>query len=319
MGVLALSGRRLLHLANRIAPVLISLGLVAWLVWSVTPSKLYAAFRASNWPALVGITLVQLVVLFLWDTFSLWWLFSRPDRQLPFRTVLRARTDSIIWSAVNLEIGQGVFAYQLSQMLGDSIPSALGRCGLLALFDFGTLQSLGLVGSFLYPHPYIRTLRWVCVASVAGLFLLYVVVQFLPGRWRLWLIDIDWCDWLRWWRWRDAWRLWVQRLTLYALILLYAAAGLMICGIPISWGLMLGAIPFVLIAESLPGTGGLGEREAALVYLVQSGGEHRAELLCFGLIWSLVIIWGRIVIGSVSLWWPRTKKAVEHAEPQHVG
>jgi hypothetical protein len=96
------------RLVRHVLPVVVSVGLVTWLIWSITPQKLYQAFTTSAWPWLVVATVVQLVVLFLWDTFSLWWLFSQPDRRSPFAVVLRARTNSILWSAINLEIGQGV-------------------------------------------------------------------------------------------------------------------------------------------------------------------------------------------------------------------
>jgi hypothetical protein len=127
--------------------VVISVGLVSWIVWKVSPREIAAALSTSASPWLVLATVVQLVVLFLWDTLSLWWLFSQPDRRLPFRAVLRLRTDSALWTAVNLEIGQGVFAWELAKRTGMPVATALGRCVVLALFDFGTLQSLALAAA----------------------------------------------------------------------------------------------------------------------------------------------------------------------------
>ena len=68
-----------------------------------------------------------------------------------------------------------------------------------------------------------------------------------------------------------------------------------------------GTIPFVILAESLPGTAGLGEREAALILFPGLGGPmtyQQARLLCFGLTWSSVVILGRLAIGLVSRWLP---------------
>ena len=63
--------------------------------------------------------------------------------------------------------------------------TALGL--LLALFDFGTLQGLALLASFLKPSPLIRSLRWLCLTAVLGLAVLVLLVSWLPQRWRRWL------------------------------------------------------------------------------------------------------------------------------------
>jgi hypothetical protein len=295
-------------------PVLISLGLVTWLVWSVSPRRLLDAFSTLNWPWLVLATVVQVVVLFGWDTLCLWWLFSQPDRRLPFRTVLRVRTDTVIWSAVNLEVGQGAFAWQLARAEDVPVTATLGRCFLLALVDTGTLLSLALVGSFLRPYPQTRPFRWVCVGGLAGLGGLVAAVRLLPDHWRGRLTAQPWAGWLGWFDRRHALRLGILRLTLFLLVLVYAGVGLAMCGIPVGPLTVVGIIPFVLIAESLPGTGGLGERETALVYLYPWSEEHRAVLLSFGLIWSTVTILGRVAIGLISWSLPHSRSG-EGAAP----
>jgi hypothetical protein len=291
-------GSALFRYGKQVFPFLVSGGLVTWLVWRITPEKLFAALSGSRWPWLVFASVVQLVVLFLWDTINLWWLFSQPDpsRRPPFRLVLRERCNSILWSAINLELGQGVFAYKLATALHESVGQALGRFLVLDLFDFGTLQSLGLLGSFLVTNPLIEIVRWVCLASTLGLIVLALLFAFMPAPWRKWLEDKSWGSWLRWWGWRHSLLLWAQRLTMFLLVYLYAYVGLLICGIALDARTVFGTIPFVLIAESLPGTGGLGERETALVYLLDPG-DKAAVLLSFGLIWSTVVILGRILIG----------------------
>jgi hypothetical protein len=306
-------GGKVLHYGKRVAPVCISVGLVAWLVWRVTPQKLLAALRATDWPWLIGATLVQLVVLFLWDTLNLWWLYSQPDRRLPFWTVLRARTDSVIWSAVNLEIGQGVFAWRLSKDLDMPVTESLSRCVVLALFDFGTLQSLALVASFIQPTPLIRFFRLICAGFVGGMVILFLILRYMPERWRSWLEGKPWGSWLKWWTWRHGVLTWAQRLTMFLLVILYAWVGLKICKIPVDAATVFGVIPFVIVAESLPGTGGLGERDTALVYLLDVGGERAAVVLSFGLIWSTVIILGRVAIGLVSNLLPRHQREARRA------
>jgi hypothetical protein len=289
---------------------------VTWLIWKITPAKLLGVLSTSGWPWLFLATVVQLIVLFLWDIVNLRWLFSQPhpERRPPFRIMLRARSDSILWSAINLEIGQGVFAYKVAKAIGEPVSKALGRFAVLALFDFGTLQSLGLIGSFLVTNRLIATLRWVCVASTLGLLVLALLLYFLPAPWRQWLEGKDWGRWLQWWSWRHSFLLWAQRLTMFVLMILYAWVGLSIIGVAVDARTVFGTIPFVLIAESLPGTGGLGERETALIYLLNPGGKE-ADLLAFGLIWSTVIIFGRLIIGLVSSWLPHAKGETQEKSP----
>lgn len=205
-----------------------------------------SALSPSVWPWLVLATLVQFVVLFLWDTVSLWWLFSLPDRPLPFRPVLRERVDASLWTAVNVHLGQGIFAWKMARMARISVADALGRATALVVFDSIILLTLGLVGSF-----------W----------------------------------------------LYAQRLILFLFTLAYAGFCLAICRFPVDARTVLSVIPLVLIAEGLPSTGGLGQREVALVYLLQpQTAEQRAVLLSFGLIWSVVVILGRLMVGLVGHW-----------------
>lgn len=285
--------------------MVISVGLVTWLVRGVTPQRLLEALADSNWPWLVVAAAVQVVVLFLWDTVCVWWLFSQPDRRLPFRTVLRLRCDTVIWSAVNLEVGQATFAWRLARAANIPLTGTLGYCVLLSLVDVGTLFSLALVGSFLYPDPLTRPWRWLCVGALAGLGLLVVLLKLLPDRWHRWLAAKPWADWLAWLDWRAAGRLWLLRLTMFLLALVYAGVSLAICQVPADPLTVVGVIPFVFLAESLPGTAGMGGRETALVYLYPAGPGRRAVLLSFGLIWSTVVILGRILISLVSWSLPR--------------
>ncbi len=305
-------GPRLLHLGRRAFPVMVSAGLITWVVWKASPRRIGAALSGGQWPWLVLATVVQLVALFLWDTLNLWWLFSQPDRRLPLRPLLRLRADTALWTAFNLEIGQGVFAWELARTVGFPVSQSVARCVVLALFDFGTLQSLALVTALVWPIPMTADLRWVCVAGTSGLGVLAVALLLVPASWRRRLEAKEWGSWLAWWGWRHTLLLAGQRLVMFLLVILYAGVCLAVCGIPVSAPMVLETIPFVLIAESLPGTGGLGEREVALVYLLQpQTDDQQAMLVSFGLIWSTVVIFGRVAIGLASRWLPRRAAATQ--------
>jgi hypothetical protein len=304
-------GSALLRRGKQVLPPLISAGLIAWLVWTIQPRRLLDALAATNWPGLLLAAVVQVVVLFLWDTVCVWWLFAQPERRLPFHTVLRVRCDTVIWSAVNLEVGQAAFAWRLARATNRPLTSTLGYCLLLALVDCGTLLSLALVGSFLHPTPLTRPWRWLCLGGLAGLALLVVLLKLLPERWHRRLAEKPWASWLAWVDWRAVAFLGTLRLIMFLLVLVYAGVSLAICGIPAGPLTVAGVIPFVILAESLPGTAGLGERETALVYLYPAGAGGRAVLLSLGLIWSAVVILGRVLISLVSWCLPRDKSAVE--------
>lgn len=297
--------------AKPVLAPLVSIGLVTWLVWSVSPRQLFEALASVNWPWLVLATFIQVVGLFVWDTVSLWWLFGKPDRRLSFRTVLRLRCDTEIWSALSLEIGQAAFAYKLARAVSLPTTNTFGYCVLLGLVDMGTLLSLALFGSFLRPSNLTAHWRWVCIVGLVFLAVLVVAIKIMPRRWHHWLSGKPWADWLQWLDWRMLAWLWIQRLILFLLVLVYAGVGLAICRVRVDPLTVVGIVPFVVIAESMPGTAGLGERETALVYFFSALGGSRPVLLSFGLIWSAIVILTRIGISLVSWSLPRADHKVE--------
>jgi hypothetical protein len=93
---------------------------------------------------------------------------------------------------------------------------------------------------------------------------------------------------------------------MYLLAIAYVSAGLVIVHVPVDLHIAFGLIPFVLLAESLPGSGGIGGRETGLVYLLGSE-SNRADVLVFGLIWSGLGLLSRLLIGVASWLLPRRK------------
>jgi hypothetical protein len=290
----------LLRAAKWLLSLAISGLLLYWLLMALSPAAILRAFTAPGWLSLVVATLIQFAVLYVWDTISLWWLFAQPERNVRFPVVWRARIESTLWSAVNLEIGQGVFAWKLARATGFSIPETLGRCVVLGMIDFGVMMALGLLACLLNPDPSIAFLRWVCGGCVGGLLLVGLGLAYLPQRWRRWLQERDWGAWLAWWRWRHTLWLGVQRLVMFVLVLVYAGVGLALCGIPPRIDTVLGVIPIALMAEALPAAGGLGPKEAALVWLLRSTSQQQQALLFrFGVIWTFVVTLGRILVGLI--------------------
>ncbi|HZU37338.1 MAG TPA: lysylphosphatidylglycerol synthase transmembrane domain-containing protein [Gemmataceae bacterium] len=298
-------GSTVWHYSQRALPLAVSLGLVVWLVFfKVGTAKLVDSVQQVNWPLLLGISFIQLVVLFLWDSFSLWWLYSQPNKKLPFKAVLSASTEAAGWSAINLEVGQAAFAVRMANMVDEPVATFLGRSIVMSMFDFGVTTAFGLLGYILMPTRRYRYLMYICIVGVGGLILLALAVAYLfPQRWRTWIQKHPWGRWLKWWSWKHTGLLLVQRVVLATGIFAYAGAGLALIGVPPhptvadEARMVFGVIPFVLLSEAIPSAGGLGTRETVLIYL--TGGPPGA-ILGFSLIWSVSLIIGRILIGTGS-------------------
>jgi hypothetical protein len=203
--------------------------------------------------------------------------------------------------AVNLEVGQAALALRLSDVTDKTVSYTLSRTVVMGMFDFGVTTAFGLIGYLLVPTRRYRYLMWVCIVGLTGLTALALAVAYVfPQRWRDWMQKHKWGGWLKWWSWKHTIWLLLQRMVLELAIMLYAGAGLYIVGVPPrptvadEIRMVFGVVPFVLLAEGIPSAGGLGTREAVLIYLT---GGPPAVILGFSLIWSISLIVGRTAIG----------------------
>jgi hypothetical protein len=293
-------------------PVLLSAGLIAWLVWRVSPGRLAAAAAVLNWPALVLLTLAELLALLLWDTACLRWLFAQPDGRLPFAVVFRARARSYAWLVFNYELGQGVLSWELSRPRGMPLAGALSRCAVLILHDLAVLFTLGLAASFVNPDRIARGLGWVCAAGLLVLAGLALAPRLLPGRWLARLRRR--AVWLGWWTWRHSLTALGLRLLFFAIIMAYLATGLWLAGLPQGARGLCGIVPLYLLVETVPSVSGLGARDAALRGLLHPSPDQEGVLLAFTLLWSTTLLLGRAAVGLVSVWLLAPAPAVPPAD-----
>lgn len=297
----AVSGRsqRWTTVALRVA---ISAGLVAWVIWRVSPQDLIRVAPLLPWQQLVSATAALVAGLWFADSFCVRWLFAQPDRSLRFSSALFARGSSYLLCSVNYELGQAAMAWSLSRAQGRTLISALGTCVLLAFHDIAVLLTLGLLGALLSAEPNATAIAF-CAVALMLLAFVGMAVQLLPSRWQeRWLperlrVRLDW------WTWRHSVRLGLLRAGYFSLILLYAATGLSICGIGLSFQVVCSVIPLVLLADGLPiSISGLGTREWTLVTLINPEGRERAVLVAFSLLWTIGLVFGRALIG-LAFWW----------------
>jgi hypothetical protein len=302
---------------RRLIPPAVSGGLLLWLVYRVSPTDLAAAASQLDWPRLCLVFSAMVLALYLWDSVCLHWLFTEPGLPLSYGQVLRARGSSYVASAVNYELGQGLVAWELARAQGTTLVGALGRCLLLAVHDVAVLLTLGLAGSLWIDSTMARGIIGFCVIGLAALLSAGLLASLLPRRWReRWTIGGRRL-WPGSWTWGRSLRLSGLRVIYYAIILAAVGLGLEVAPVPVGRQVVFGAVPVVLLADGLPiSVSGLGTRETALLSLIRA--PQPAALLAFSLIWSVVLMTGRLLIGLVH-WWLLPASMLSTAEPHANG
>jgi hypothetical protein len=286
---------------RRLVPPVVSAGLVLWLVYHVSPPALVAAASDLDWPRLCLVFSAMVLALYLWDSVCLHWLFAEPGLPLSYGQVLRARGSSYVASAVNYELGQGLVAWELARAQGTSLVGGLGRCLLLAVHDVAVLLTLGLIGSLWFDTTIARSIMGFCAIGLVALLGAGLLACLFPGRWRERRTIGSWQLWPGSWTWGRSLRLSGLRGIYYAIILAAVGLGLEVAPVPVGRQVVFGAVPVVLLADGLPiSVSGLGTRETALLSLVRA--PQPGALLAFSLIWSAVLMTGRLLIGLVN-WW----------------
>jgi hypothetical protein len=282
-------------------PSVVSVGLLVWLVYRISPQALVAAASQLNWPWLCLVFSTMVLALYLWDSVCLHWLFAEPGVPLSYGQVLRARGSSYAASALNYELGQGLVAWELARAQGTTFVGALGRCLLLAVHDVAVLLTLGLIGSWLIDTTVGRSIMGFCAIGLTALLGVGVLAYFSPSWWRERQTIGGKQYWPRTWTWGRSLRLSGLRGIYYAIILAAVALGLEVAPVHERWQVVVGVVPVVLLADGLPiSVSGLGTREAALLSLIRVADP--GALLAFSLIWSAVLITGRLLIG-LGHWW----------------
>jgi hypothetical protein len=288
------------RLGNRVLPVVVSVGLIAWLLHAVSLKELGAAFVTLNWALLAPVTAAMVVALYICDAVCLKVLFAVEGRVVRFRQALLVRGKTYVLGAFNYELGQGAIAWLMARLQNISLISALSRSVLLVYHDLLVLLAAGLIGASLGDDPRLIRVRWICVAGLGPLLLIGLVFWLAPASYRQWLRQSKWGSWMASWSWRRSALLALWRTLYFAILVIYAAVALTICRIPVSPTVVVSTVPLVLLADGLPSVTGLGTRETALMLLLEPKQPER--LLAMSLVWSGGMIVVRLAIGLLLLW-----------------
>jgi hypothetical protein len=285
---------------QKVLPLLVSAGLIGWLLYNVSPEAVFAAAAQLRWKPLAGLTVALVLSLYLWDALCLQAVYATDQNPLSYRRMLHIRGLSYLFSALHCQLGQALVIWNVARHQGGSVIGTASR-GLLLLYHDGViLMTAGLVGAWFSVKPQAPGIRVFCGTSLVLLIGLAVVVACLPTAARRRFQQTRWGGWLGVWTWRNSLRLLFLRLGYYTIVGVYATLALRICQVHENFAAVLSAIPLVLVADSLPSISGLGTRETALYLLL--GSEHREVLVAMGLFWSFGLILGRLAIGLAHLW-----------------
>jgi hypothetical protein len=272
-------------------PLAGSIGLISWLIWIVSPHKLLAALQQLQWPVVVGLTLVLVIAVCLWDSLCLKWLFSTGDQHLTYRAVVRARGTSYLFAIINYSFGQALLAWLLAEAKRITFLAAVGRCALIACADIWVLLSLGLVGSLLSSDPRVTGITRFCLVGLLLMIAISLAGRFLPAEWLERARRSRHGKLLAWprWQWRHVVRLCAFRYGHIGLGVTYLSLALPLGGMEIAPIVVISVLPMVALVEGLPvSVAGIGSREAALLFFLQP--DEPAQLLAFCLVWSASVV-----------------------------
>lgn len=281
-------------------PFLISAGLLAWLVWRVSPTTLFDAARQLQWELLVPATVVMVFAVYLWDCVCLRVVYSVGQTPLRYCEMLRVRGLSYLIGALHCQLGQAMVVWNVARFQNTSLVSTASRGILLLYHDAAVLMTIGLTGALFSSSPMAARIAALCGSILIVLICLGAIPVMLSHSQRERFQRSRWGAWLGVWSWRHSAQLVLLRAVYYAILVLYLAGALQICRVYETSSTVLSTAPLVLAADSLPSISGLGTRETALYLLL--GPENRETLIAMGLFWSTGIIVTRLGIGVTNLW-----------------
>jgi len=285
---------------EKVLPLLVSAGLISWLLYQVSPEALLAAAAQLPWKQLALLTIAMVFVLYLWDGLCLQAVYATDEAPLGYWRMLHIRGLSYLLSALHCQLGQAMVIWNVARHQGGSLVTTASRGILLLYHDGVILISAGFIGAWFSTSPRAPSIRVFCGAALVLLLGIAAVVTLSPVSLRHRFQNTRWGNWLGDWTWRHSLRLFLLRIVYYAVLGLYATLALRICGVYKDHATVLSTIPLVLVADSLPSISGLGTRETALYLLL--GAEHREVLVAMGLFWSLGLLLVRLAIGLIHLW-----------------
>ncbi len=291
---------KLSRLGKRLLPLVVSLGLLSFMVLQVSPEKLSSAAAELPWRLLLPVTACMVLALYLWDAVCLSTVYQIDKGRWSYARSLHLRGISYLFGALNYELGQASLAWGAAKAQKTGVVRMLSRSVLLAYHDIIVLLSMGLFGSMLTDDPRVVRLRLYVAIGLAVALSVALLGWALPAKVRAKFRRADSEAWFEGWSLQRSMKLVSLRVLYFCILVIYATVALAICQMPVDGQVVLSTIPLVLLADGLPSISGLGTRETTLTLLLDP--KNPAALVALSLIWSSGLILGRLSIGLAHYW-----------------
>jgi hypothetical protein len=284
-------------------PTGITLVLVTWLVFRVSPQQLLNAASEIAWKPLLCATGAMVLALYLWDAVCLQTVYGVHANRWSYGRSLQLRGLSYLGGCVNYELGQAALAWGFARLQNASMVRMLSRSVLLAYHDIFVLLTGACLGSLLTSDPRVTRVRPYLTIGIVAVVAIAALFRVLPRAIRARFRARDGASYLEGWSVRRSLRLVSMRFVYFGILLIYAVVALHICDIPIDRRVTVSTMPLVLLADGLPSVAGLGTRETSLQFLLDPGRDQAPILLAMSFFWSTGLLTGRLAIALANLWW----------------
>lgn len=141
--------KKFINILKKYGPWLVAGLMLVYLINKYDPRQLAIAFEYANLPFFLGISIIYFMILYLVDTRTLSFVFTRFGYKITTKELFAARGVTYLIMIINYPASQAAFAYYLKKTKGVPIFEALGVFFFVAIIDLFIVITLGFVGSFL--------------------------------------------------------------------------------------------------------------------------------------------------------------------------
>lgn len=298
---------------GRIFAWVVTLGLLAYVLSSVSPAELMRAVKmAAGWT--VPVLAVLLIVVYLADSFAIWRTFGWFLARLSYGEVLVVRGATYLLALVNYALGQGAIIYFVHRSRG--VPVMRGTAAVLLIMGINVLLLLLLASIGLKVAPEVpHALVLIVVVAYAGLAVYLILVAWKPH----WLVARPLFDVLLGAGLSGHLKAALVRVPHIASLLALSYASLRAFGIQVPFTQAVLFLPMVYFVAVLPiSVQGLGTTQVLMVnlfakYAPGTPAFQKATVLASSLTTQAIALGVQIVIGLVCL---RSHQARNLAPPE---
>jgi Lysylphosphatidylglycerol synthase TM region len=166
---------------GRLAPPVLAIALVAWMLSRVDVERVLGAMAGAPVSQLVGLAVAFLGSLLLADTWATQKIYARTVCPVTWRELIVLRGASYLPSVLNHHLGQGWLTYFLSRVYGAQLLRVAGATLIVYVTTFACMVTIGLVALPFNAGrlPWLAPSLAVCCALGAA----YMAVIALRPRW----------------------------------------------------------------------------------------------------------------------------------------